>query len=51
LLVNNAGTPGPFGGDWEVDADAWWECIEVSVRSAFICNQAGGIGVDRRHYV
>jgi len=39
LLVNNAGTPGPFGRDWEVDADAWWECIEVSVRGAFICNQ------------
>jgi NAD(P)-dependent dehydrogenase (short-subunit alcohol dehydrogenase family) len=40
LLVNNAGTPGPFGRDWEVDADTWWECIEVSVRGAFINNQA-----------
>jgi len=39
LLVNNAGTPGPFGRDWEGDADTWWECVEVSVRGAFICNQ------------
>src|SRR5439155_26066823 len=39
LLVNNAGTPGPFGRDWEVDADTWWEGVEVSVRGAFICNQ------------
>jgi meso-butanediol dehydrogenase/(S,S)-butanediol dehydrogenase/diacetyl reductase len=39
LLVNNAGTPGPFGRDWEVDADTWWECVEVSVGGAFICNQ------------
>jgi NAD(P)-dependent dehydrogenase (short-subunit alcohol dehydrogenase family) len=39
LLVNNAGTPGPFGRDWDVSADAWWECVEVSVRGAFICNQ------------
>src|SRR5439155_7995722 len=40
LLVNNAGTAGPFGRDWEVDPDTWWECVEVSVRGAFLCNQA-----------
>jgi NAD(P)-dependent dehydrogenase (short-subunit alcohol dehydrogenase family) len=40
LLVNNAGTPGPVGTDWEVDAGAWWECIDVSLRGAFLCNQA-----------
>lgn len=40
LLVNNAGTPGPVGPDWIVDAVAWWECIEVSVRGAFLCAQA-----------
>lgn len=40
LLVNNAGTPGPVGPDWDVDAVAWWECIEVSVRGAFLCAQA-----------
>lgn len=40
LLVNNAGTAGPAGNDWEVDAQAWWECIEVCVRGAFLCTQA-----------
>jgi NAD(P)-dependent dehydrogenase (short-subunit alcohol dehydrogenase family) len=40
LLVNNAGTPGPVGDDWAVDGAAWWECIEVSVRGAFLCTQA-----------
>src|SRR5690348_9559952 len=32
FLVNNAGIPGPSGHDGEVDAAAWWECVEVSVR-------------------
>lgn len=40
LLVNNAGTPGPVGDDWSVDADEWWRCIETSVRAAFLCTQA-----------
>jgi len=40
LLVNNAGTPGPVGPDWEVDAADWWRCVEVSVRGAFVCSQA-----------
>jgi NAD(P)-dependent dehydrogenase (short-subunit alcohol dehydrogenase family) len=40
LLVNNAGTPGSVGPDWEVDAAEWWRCIEVSVRGAFLCTQA-----------
>jgi NAD(P)-dependent dehydrogenase (short-subunit alcohol dehydrogenase family) len=40
LLVNNAGTPGPVGPDWEVDAEDWWRCIEVSVRGALLCTQA-----------
>jgi NAD(P)-dependent dehydrogenase (short-subunit alcohol dehydrogenase family) len=40
LLVNNAGTPGPTGDDWAADPAAWWECIEVIVRGAFLCNQA-----------
>ncbi len=34
LLVNNAGTGGPAGLEWEVDPDAWWECIESIVRGA-----------------
>jgi NAD(P)-dependent dehydrogenase (short-subunit alcohol dehydrogenase family) len=40
LLVNNAGTPGPAGLDWEVDPDAWFECIDVIVRGAFLLCQA-----------
>jgi NAD(P)-dependent dehydrogenase (short-subunit alcohol dehydrogenase family) len=40
ILVNNAGTPGPAGLDWEVDADAWFECIDVIVRGAFLLCQA-----------
>jgi NAD(P)-dependent dehydrogenase (short-subunit alcohol dehydrogenase family) len=40
LLVNNAGTPGPVGPDWEVDTADWWRCIEVSVCGAFLCTQA-----------
>src|SRR5215475_570193 len=38
LLVNNAGTPGPVGPDWEIDAAEWWRCVEVSVRGAFVCS-------------
>lgn len=38
--MNNAGTPGPFGLDWEVDGETWWECVEVSLRGAFHCDQA-----------
>jgi len=40
LLVNNAGTPGPAGLDWEVDADVWFECIDVIVRGALLLCQA-----------
>ena len=40
LLVNNAGTPGPAGLDWEVNAEAWFECIEVVVQGAFLLCQA-----------
>ena len=40
LLVNNAGTAGPAGPDWQVDPDEWWECIESAVRGSFLCSQA-----------
>jgi NAD(P)-dependent dehydrogenase (short-subunit alcohol dehydrogenase family) len=40
LLVNNAGTPGPAGPDWEIDPETWFECIEVIVRGAFLLSQA-----------
>lgn len=37
LLVNNAGTAGPAGMDWEVDPEAWWRCVETSVLGSFLC--------------
>jgi NAD(P)-dependent dehydrogenase (short-subunit alcohol dehydrogenase family) len=37
LLVNNAGTAGPAGNAWQVDPDAWWQTIEVNLRSVFNC--------------
>ncbi len=40
LLVNNAGTPGPAGLDWEVNADAWFECIDVIIKGTFLLCQA-----------
>jgi NAD(P)-dependent dehydrogenase (short-subunit alcohol dehydrogenase family) len=40
VLVNNAGTPGPVGLDWEVNAEAWFECIEVIVQGTFLLCQA-----------
>jgi NAD(P)-dependent dehydrogenase (short-subunit alcohol dehydrogenase family) len=40
LLVNNAGTPGPAGLDWEVDAEAWFECVDVIVRGALLLSRA-----------
>jgi NAD(P)-dependent dehydrogenase (short-subunit alcohol dehydrogenase family) len=40
LLVNNAGTPGPVGLDWEVNPETWFECIEVIVQGAFLLCQA-----------
>ncbi len=40
VLINNAGTPGPVGRDWEVDADLWFECIDVTVRGALLLSQA-----------
>ena len=40
LVVNNAGTPGPAGLDWEVDSRAWFECVDVIVRGAFLVSQA-----------
>jgi NAD(P)-dependent dehydrogenase (short-subunit alcohol dehydrogenase family) len=40
LLVNNAGTPGPAGKEWEADPSAWWECIESIVRGAYLCSRS-----------
>jgi NAD(P)-dependent dehydrogenase (short-subunit alcohol dehydrogenase family) len=37
LLVNNAGTGGPFGLLWENDPEAWWWCLEVNLRGPYLC--------------
>jgi NAD(P)-dependent dehydrogenase (short-subunit alcohol dehydrogenase family) len=37
LLVNNAGTGGPFGLLWENDPEAWWRCLEVNLRGPYLC--------------
>jgi NAD(P)-dependent dehydrogenase (short-subunit alcohol dehydrogenase family) len=40
LLVNNAAVIEPLGAVWEVDPDAWWRCVEVNLRGAFLCARA-----------
>ena len=40
LLINNAGIGEPLGPIWEVDADAWWQCLNVNLRGVFLCTQA-----------
>lgn len=37
LLVNNAGTGGPFGPFWENDPEDWWRCQEVNLRGPMLC--------------
>jgi NAD(P)-dependent dehydrogenase (short-subunit alcohol dehydrogenase family) len=39
LLVNNAGIGGPVGNSWHVDADRWWQTIEVNLRGVFLCSR------------
>ena len=48
VLVNNAGTPGPAGPDWEVDPDPWFECIDVILRGAMLLCQAVVPGMIQR---
>ncbi len=40
VLVNNAGLPGTAGPMWEVDADAWWRCLEVNLHGPFLFARA-----------
>jgi NAD(P)-dependent dehydrogenase (short-subunit alcohol dehydrogenase family) len=40
LLVNNAGVGGPAGPMWEIDPDAWWQCMEVNLRGSYFCSRA-----------
>jgi NAD(P)-dependent dehydrogenase (short-subunit alcohol dehydrogenase family) len=48
LLVNNAGTGGPFGTFWENDPDEWWRCQEVNLRGPMLCCRAVVPGMRER---
>jgi NAD(P)-dependent dehydrogenase (short-subunit alcohol dehydrogenase family) len=48
LLVNNAGTGGPFGPFWENDPDEWWRCQEVNLRGPMLCCRAVVPGMRQR---
>jgi NAD(P)-dependent dehydrogenase (short-subunit alcohol dehydrogenase family) len=37
VLVANAGVCEAIGLPWEVDPEAWWRDVEVSLRGAFLC--------------
>jgi NAD(P)-dependent dehydrogenase (short-subunit alcohol dehydrogenase family) len=39
LLVNNAANL-TAGAIWEADPDAWWHCVDVNLRGAFLCTRA-----------
>lgn len=49
LLVNNAGSGGPFGPFWETDPADWWRCQEVNLRGPMLCCRAVLPGMVRRH--
>jgi NAD(P)-dependent dehydrogenase (short-subunit alcohol dehydrogenase family) len=36
LLVNNAGIAGPSGNTWDLGPGAWWQTVEVNLRSAYL---------------
>ncbi len=48
LLVNGAGTGAAIGPIWEVDAEAWWQDVEVALRGAFLCSRAVLAGMVER---
>ncbi len=39
LLINNAAITTPVGPVCEVDADAWWRCMEANLRGPFLCSR------------
>jgi NAD(P)-dependent dehydrogenase (short-subunit alcohol dehydrogenase family) len=39
LLVNNAGTSGPMGPLWEVEAGAWLRTMDINLRGTFVCTR------------
>ena len=40
VLVNCAGRAEPSGPVWNIDAEAWWRCMEVNLRGPFLCTRA-----------
>lgn len=40
VLYNNAGSFGAVGALWEVDADQWWQDVEINLRGSMLCAQA-----------
>ena len=40
ILVNNAGMITPLGYDWELDADEWWQTLNINVNGPYICTRA-----------
>jgi NAD(P)-dependent dehydrogenase (short-subunit alcohol dehydrogenase family) len=40
LLVNNAGALGAVGPPWEVEPEAWWRDVEVSLHGTFLMTRA-----------
>jgi NAD(P)-dependent dehydrogenase (short-subunit alcohol dehydrogenase family) len=36
LLVNNAGTPGPFGPVWETDIESWWASQALHIKAPML---------------
>lgn len=48
LLVNNAGTPGPFGPIWEADAESWWRAQEIHIKAPVLYLQEVLGGMTKR---
>jgi len=40
ILVNNAGTVGPFGATWELDPEEWEQAIQVNLIAPFLLAHA-----------
>jgi NAD(P)-dependent dehydrogenase (short-subunit alcohol dehydrogenase family) len=40
ILVNNAGDPGPIGPIWDIDLDAWLDCLNVNLVGTLTCSIA-----------
>ena len=40
VLINSAAITTPVGPVWEVEAEAWWRCIESNLRGPFLCCRA-----------